>query len=160
MNTPFYEEGLRFECTKCGDCCRHEPGFVFLSERDLLRMQSVLGQSRREIVDTHCVWVNVVGFERLSLREKDNYDCVFWDAGCTIYEGRPLQCRTYPFWPSAVASPETWRTTAAACPGIGRGAVHSREEIDARLAERESEPLIGDESEEWGSDESGGKGWS
>ena len=32
---------------------------------------------------------------------KDNYACVFFDLEkkcCSIYEARPTQCRTFPFW--------------------------------------------------------------
>ena len=35
----------------------------------------------------------------LSLTEKPNHDCIFWDDGCTVYPVRPTQCRTFPFWP-------------------------------------------------------------
>ena len=32
METPWYEEGLRFECSQCGNCCRNhgEYGYVYL----------------------------------------------------------------------------------------------------------------------------------
>ncbi len=146
MSVPFYAGGLKFECTQCSDCCRHEPGYVFLSETDVVRIQSVLGLSRRKLLDRYCVGVSIAGIERLSLKEKSNYDCIFWDDGCTIYAGRPMQCRSYPFWPSALASRDTWRTTARSCPGIGRGRVHTRDEIDTWLRLRETEPLIGDGS--------------
>ncbi|MCK4875065.1 MAG: YkgJ family cysteine cluster protein, partial [Sulfurimonas sp.] len=41
---------------------------------------------------------------KYSLKEKkfgDSYECVFYDReanGCTIYDARPLQCKTFPFW--------------------------------------------------------------
>jgi Fe-S-cluster containining protein len=40
--------------------------------------------------------------------------CVFLSANgqCGIYETRPLQCRTYPFWPSLLATPEDWEEEA------------------------------------------------
>ena len=37
--------------------------------------------------------------------------CVFLDQEtnyCRIYEARPVQCRTYPFWPSILKSQEAW----------------------------------------------------
>ena len=39
---------------------------------------------------------------RVTLRERANGECVFWDrqAGCTVYPARPAQCRTWPFWES------------------------------------------------------------
>ena len=71
----------------------------------------------------------------LTLREKPNGDCVFWDAarGCTIYAVRPPQCRTWPFWDSNVKTPEDWDRTREACPGAGQGEVIPVEEISRRL---------------------------
>ncbi|HEV3238042.1 MAG TPA: YkgJ family cysteine cluster protein, partial [Gemmataceae bacterium] len=70
-----------------------------------------------------------------SLREKTNGDCIFFekDVGCTIYEIRPRQCRTWPFWESNVRSPEDWERTKSVCPGSGQGELISVEEIQARL---------------------------
>ena len=48
-------------------------------------------------------YLKKVGY-RFSLKEKkvkDSYDCIFFDRnknGCSVYEARPLQCRTFPFW--------------------------------------------------------------
>jgi Fe-S-cluster containining protein len=67
----------------------------------------------------------------ISLIERDNYDCVFYDRkrGCTVYARRPRQCRTWPFWRSLVHSPETWDEEAENCPGLNFGPLHSIEEI-------------------------------
>ena len=35
MSKKFYDDGLQFECARCSYCCRHEPGYVFLSDNDL-----------------------------------------------------------------------------------------------------------------------------
>jgi len=77
--------------------------------------------------------------ERLSLREKSNFDCIFWNAGCTVYDARPLQCRVFPFWDMVVASPEAWETAGRGCPGINTGELRAREEIERCLR------LMGDE---------------
>ncbi len=37
--------------------------------------------------------------------------CIFLDRSsnkCGIYDVRPVQCRTYPFWPSLLESPDDW----------------------------------------------------
>lgn len=36
--------------------------------------------------------------------------CIFLgeDNRCTIYEARPLQCRTYPYWPRMMMSRDEW----------------------------------------------------
>jgi Fe-S-cluster containining protein len=95
-----------------------------------------------DFVETYCRWVDDAGGERLSLKEKSNFDCVFWDKGCKVYQARPRQCRAFPFGEGIVASPQAWEIAASGCRGMGKGSLHSREEIDACLSLRSSEPLI------------------
>jgi Fe-S-cluster containining protein len=137
----FYTPGLRFSCTRCSDCCRHEPGFVFLSKKDLSALAEKLRMERSDFIETWCRWIPAGNREHLSLKEKPNFDCVFWDSGCSVYRSRPLQCRAFPVWPSILSSIHTWEAAAADCPGVGRGKLHSRERIAAWLAEQK-EPLI------------------
>ena len=40
---------------------------------------------------------------------------------CTVYESRPTQCRTFPFWPEHVGTRGGWRKLKSYCPGIGQG---------------------------------------
>ncbi|MFQ3548099.1 MAG: YkgJ family cysteine cluster protein [Termitinemataceae bacterium] len=140
----FYtNKGLYFSCTQCSTCCRYESGYVFLSQKDVQRLASAVGMSYTEFISLYCRWVPCEGSkERLSLKEKSNYDCIFWNTGCTVYEARPLQCRTYPFWDSIVVSQEAWNTVKTECPGMDQGAWHSPEEIDEQLTLREQEPVI------------------
>jgi len=85
-------------------------------------------------IATWCRWVSFeYDSERLSLKEKSNFDCIFWKDGCTVYRARPLQCRTFPFWDNVVCSPEAWKTAGGACPGIDTGELYSREEIEKSL---------------------------
>lgn len=72
---------------------------------------------------------------RVSLREKANSDCVFYEAGvgCTVYDVRPVQCRTWPFWGKTAGTPEAWDRTCEVCPGAGQGHLISAEEITRRI---------------------------
>lgn len=143
MDEPFYKEGLKFQCQRCNYCCRHEPGYVFLSEKDLKAMVKETGLSRQAFIDKYCQWVDIGFFKRLSLIEKENNDCIFWsESGCAVYKARPLQCRSYPFWMHVVESPATWTEEAKSCPGIGKGDVHSAEKIERWLEMRIDDPLI------------------
>lgn len=143
MGDVFYRDGLHFECQRCSNCCRHEPGFVFLSYNDLKRLESGTGLSRSEFVSEYCRGVYIHGAYRLSLVEKENYDCIFWTPeGCKVYEHRPLQCRSYPFWPENLENRQRWDALRIACPGVNRGPLHLYEEIEEWLRRRETEPIV------------------
>ncbi len=143
MSLPMYEKGLRFECTRCSRCCRHTPGYVFLSEKDVTRLCRHLRLERAEFIRTYCRRVDTGIARRVSLKEKPNYDCVFWkDGGCSVYEARPLQCRAYPFWSANVASQEAWDEQARLCPGMNHGPLHDRQEIERWLKKRLAEGFI------------------
>ena len=45
-------------------------------------------------------------------RNKETGSCVFLDSSsskCGIYDARPVQCRTHPFWPSLLEDEEAWK---------------------------------------------------
>ncbi len=133
-NTPWYRDGLCFSCTQCGNCCTGDPGVVWVTEEDIAHIAKLTGKSVGEIRLFH---TRIVG-GRVSLREYPNGDCMFFDPAkrtCTIYEARPVQCRTWPFWNSHLKSPETWEEVKRECPGAGQGDFFSLEEVERRAAE-------------------------
>jgi Fe-S-cluster containining protein len=117
---------------------------VFLSEKDLQVLAKVLKMGYTEFMETFCRWVPSLdeGTERLSLKEKSNLDCIFWKEGCSVYEARPLQCRSFPFWPSVLRSPQAWKAAAMDCPGMGRGNHHSADIIEGWLEQQHREKVI------------------
>ncbi|MHB9291715.1 hypothetical protein Holit_00796 [Hollandina sp. SP2] len=140
---PFYSEGLRFSCTRCSACCRYESGFVFLTKKDVLILAATLQIGYNKVIETYCRWVpGTIREERLSLKETADYDCIFWQGGCSVYKGRPLQCRAFPFWSSILVSPDSWIRTAASCPGMGTGRLHTKGEIELWVSRQRVEPLI------------------
>jgi uncharacterized protein len=125
---PWFEKGLRFECTGCGDCCTGAPGFVWVNRDEIADLAQSVGLN---VPDFETKYVRQVGI-RKSLVEYDNGDCVFFDPRtrkCTVYEARPRQCRTWPFWGSNVATPESWRHTCEVCPGSGKGPLHTADQV-------------------------------
>ena len=137
----FYAEGVRFSCTRCSACCRGEPGYVFLTRGDLNRLLKRLGLDFKSFFHEYCRLVDAGNGMALSLkelrREDGSNDCALWGAGgCQVYEDRPVQCSTYPFWPSIVESEASWLREERACPGIGSGEPRSRSYIEERLLER------------------------
>jgi Fe-S-cluster containining protein len=120
MNEPWYSTGLRFACTGCGDCCTGEPGYVWVSQAEIEALAAAQGLSVEQFEQRYVRRVGVCK----SLIERDNGDCVFFDAEsrrCRVYELRPRQCRTWPFWPANLVSPATWEQTADRCRGCNRG---------------------------------------
>ncbi|UCG85906.1 MAG: YkgJ family cysteine cluster protein [Gemmatimonadota bacterium] len=130
MNSkPWYGNGLRFECTRSGNCCGGAPGVVRVTDEDVAKLARHLNLSDAEFRE---IYTREVGENELSLKEKSNHDCVFFERenGCSVYKLRPRQCRTWPFWHHVVESPERWSEEAQHCPGMNRGPLHSAEEID------------------------------
>ncbi|MDR0323933.1 MAG: YkgJ family cysteine cluster protein [Treponema sp.] len=143
INGTFYASGLRFSCKRCSSCCRHDSGFVFLSEKDLKLLIPELKIDRDGFLNTYCRWViDWEGKEVLSLKEKYNKDCIFWDNGCMVYMVRPAQCKTFPFWESIVASAQSWDIAASGCKGMNTGNFHSKKAIESLLGMRTLDPII------------------
>ena len=96
MSQPWYAEGLRFACTRCGNCCTGQSGFVWVNDEEVRAIAEFRGEPVEEVLG---LFTRREGARR-SLKERANGDCVFWDreAGCTVYSVRPRQCRTWPFW--------------------------------------------------------------
>ncbi len=139
----FFGRGLRFQCTRCSRCCRYTPGYVFLSEADLKKLTAALEMEREEFLRQYCRRIAFGIVNRISLTEEPNLDCVFWkDEGCSVYEARPLQCRSFPFWSSCLSSREQWEEVAGQCPGIGKGRLHGRKEIEGWLRMRIDEGFV------------------
>lgn len=143
MAEPFYSQGLRWACTRCSHCCRHEEGYVFLSQNDLELLASYHKMPKEHFILTFCRRIKAApGLEYLSLKETSNRDCFFWKEGCSVYEARPLQCRSFPFWEGFLRGTETWKSISEYCPGIGSGRIYRRGEIENFLRlERESPPV-------------------
>jgi Fe-S-cluster containining protein len=109
-------EGLRFKCTGCGGCCTGSPGYVYLSKTDLTRLAAHLRISEEECVRRYCRLVE----GQIALTEMPgNYDCVFLQGKrCSVYEARPIQCRTFPWWIDNLRTPEEWLEAKQRCEGI------------------------------------------
>ncbi len=129
---PFYKRRpLCFECSRCGACCAGGDDYhVFLSRDEAEKICHYLGLSwpwfrRRYLLSQH--------EEGLVLQSQPDGNCIFLDAGgqCRVYDVRPRQCATYPFWPELVMSSKAWRREARRCEGIGKGAMVPVQLIEA-----------------------------
>jgi hypothetical protein len=130
---PWYQDGLRFKCTGCGDCCTGSPGYVWVNKEEISKLAELVGLG---IDEFEARFVRLVGV-RKSLVEFANGDCTFFDnktRKCKVYSARPRQCRTWPFWDSNIRTPEAWAETCQVCPGSGRGQLYSLEKIEEQAA--------------------------
>jgi Fe-S-cluster containining protein len=127
----WYRDGLRFECTRCGNCCTGEPGYVWLNKKEIATLARVVELPKDDFLAAY----TKMAPRGVTLREKSNGDCIFFDRqrGCTIYQNRPRQCRTWPFWESNVESSQSWESMRHGCPGAGQGELIPVEEITRRL---------------------------
>ena len=121
---------------RCGKCCRIKDGYVYVSMADIERLADFVGE---DIDDFMLKYTERLG-KFLVLKSFPNGDCIFYDdeVGCKVYDARPQQCRTFPFWRSNLASKEAWEMTAKECEGIGRGRLYSKHEIEAILKGQKS----------------------
>ncbi len=127
--SPWYAEGLRFECTQCGACCSGEPGYVWVDEAEVTAMAAEMGL---EVEAFERKFVRQVGNDK-SLIEYPDGDCIMLDPRtrkCTVYGSRPIQCRTWPFWDSTLGKRGDWKETCEVCPGAGTGRLYALEEIE------------------------------
>lgn len=136
-SAPWFAQGLRFACTQCGNCCTGAPGHTWISDAEIDALAARLGIDRESFVRTYTKSVWRGGQQLVSLIEKKNNDCVFWakGVGCTVYEDRPRQCRTWPFWRMNLQDEEAWGDAARGCPGMDRGPVHDQDTIRAVAAD-------------------------
>lgn len=79
-------------------------------------MAAFLKTSLKEFIQKYCRRIG----NRLSLLEKGlDYDCVFLQGKqCQLYDARPRQCRTFPWWPENLETPAAWQETAMRCEGV------------------------------------------
>jgi uncharacterized protein len=127
--TPWYRDGLRFQCTGCGDCCSGEPGYVWVNETEIAALAAHM---EMPVEQFEVQFVRQVGSDK-SLIERPGGDCIFLDIEsrkCSVYDARPIQCRTWPFWDSTVKRKKDWEATCRACPGSGQGRLYSFAEIE------------------------------
>ncbi len=141
MKLPDFE--IKFKCIGCGYCCKCEPGFVFLGKKDIEMLKNEFNQSFDTLLEKYLRVVNVGEYYQLSLLEKSNNECIFLENNkCSIYNNRPIQCRTYPFWPQIISSKENYLKEKDYCPGIGNGKIVENSVIEAKLNRRFDNSLV------------------
>ncbi len=123
MSTLITQDGFNFTfdttaCNTCeGKCCTGESGNIFVSLSEIKAIVSLLDIDENSFREQHLV---KKGY-KYSLQEKivgNSHDCIFYSResnGCTIYQARPQQCQTFPFWDYFKNNIEELKEE---CPGI------------------------------------------
>ncbi|MFQ5749584.1 MAG: YkgJ family cysteine cluster protein [Planctomycetota bacterium] len=134
-DAPWYGKGLPFACTLCGRCCtaRGEYQYVYVSLRERRALASFLRISTAVFTRTY------------TTRDGNGYPvlkflgeaCIFLEGKlCRVHSARPTQCRTWPFWPELLVSPEVYEAEVRSfCPGSRTGPRIPAAEIERQAAE-------------------------
>lgn len=111
--------GLRFECTRCGACCRR-PGWVYFSPEEIRAASGHLGIGVKTFRRR---WIRKLGDGIEAVEVPEGSTCPFLDEDneCIIQEVKPGQCVAYPFWIEILEERRGWEKEALFCEGIGRG---------------------------------------
>jgi Fe-S-cluster containining protein len=127
MSTWYEPDGLQFECTMCGACCSGGEGFVLFTDAEAEAIARRLKLAVPEFLARH-THMTEAGRSLKEIQTEHGLDCVFLDrstipgkAVCSLYEDRPTQCRTFPFWPEHIESRRAWQRLSKHCEGINRG---------------------------------------
>lgn len=80
------------------------------------RLAKHLGLSEEEFALRYTYRVD----DRISLFDKPNVpECIFLKENqCSVYEARPTQCRTFPWWIHFLETPADWEEAANRCEGV------------------------------------------
>ncbi len=132
-NSPWYIDGLHFECAQCGRCCSGPgEGFIWVSRPEIQFIADYLKIHVREL---RRKYLKRVGMRLTIIEDKNTKNCIFLERidgekKCRVYPVRPNQCRTWPFWSSNLTSQNTWNEATRRCDGINRGRLYSFDQIE------------------------------
>ena len=165
------ENLVRFECVKCGECCRRKGLIVTVTGRDVVRLSSTLGMAAPDLLRALDFYVlpengnapkglcdtpllkTESGNAYMALRKMESGDCIFLkDNQCMIHPIRPFVCRTFPFVFRNVSGNVKWGFSAMKdiCPGIGEGSkVTEQELVELGIAALEDLVIYGEFAETW-----------
>ena len=130
----FYKDGIKFECQGSGKCCitRGKYEYVYVSFKDRKRLAAYLGISANAFTAKYARKTD--GLYHIKNLGKN---CLFYrENRCMVYDARPWQCRTWPFWPENMNRIVWEEEVASYCPGVGKGKLYTAEEIEEILVKR------------------------
>ena len=135
----YKKAALKFSCAGCGACCHgRKDAYILRKENEAKKIRAFLKLSSAWFRRRYLVRLdNMQSQNTLGIRIDNNGKCVFLDdkKKCRICSVRPVQCKTYPFWPELVQTRNAWMTESERCEGIGRGQRVEVQVIERRITQ-------------------------
>jgi len=131
MRKKFYAKGIRFECQGTGKCCKsgNVDSYVYLTLEDSRKIAKHLGLSTQKFTGRYVAKSE----NEFHLKQLKGH-CSFLEQNqCSIYNVRPIQCRTWPFWPENMKKGAWEKDVKKVCSGIGKGKLYTMHEISEIL---------------------------
>jgi len=106
MSNIIKEDGFNYAfnpkaCESCqGKCCTGESGYIYVNKTEIEKISTLLDIPIKEFVNQY-LFKKMYKYSIKEVVYNGSYECVFYDRnsnGCTIYDARPTQCKTFPFW--------------------------------------------------------------
>ena len=106
MSDMMREEGFSYSfnpkaCETCqGRCCTGESGYIYVTKSEIEKISELLDIDVKIFVHTY-LFKKMYKYSIKEVVHENSYECIFYDRdsnGCKIYDARPLQCKTFPFW--------------------------------------------------------------
>jgi len=89
-------------CSICqGNCCIGEKGYIWMNISEIEDLAKYLKISTKELKQRYLFKVKYKYSIKEVKLDDNSFACYFFDLDkkkCSIYEYRPTQCRTFPFW--------------------------------------------------------------
>ncbi len=105
-------------CASCeGRCCTGESGYIYVSKNEIENIADLLGMQANDFAKEY-LYKKGYKYSIKEMKFNGSYECVFYNRetnGCGIYDARPTQCRTFPFWEYYKTRVEELKLE---CPGI------------------------------------------
>ena len=93
-----FDSSACFTCN--GRCCTGESGYIYITKAEIENISNLLNLDIRDFVAEY-LFKKSYKYSIKEIEYNNSYECVFYNResnGCKIYDSRPLQCKTFPFW--------------------------------------------------------------
>lgn len=142
-------DAVGFRCTRCGGCCTadgDDPHTATVFPEEIRTLQDATGRDWAEVARPMPFGLDESGMGETfewALQVDENGDCVFYEEGdgvgrCSVYDDRPLICRTYPF---SLAIGDGVDVPGAVVERVGDLAVHDCEGVGSDIDEAAASTL-------------------